>query len=176
MVKKSFFREPSVAVIRQREMVLSSENAVEELINLNDGQYLVINSPLLNTRFDVSLDGARKFLKHGSRVFAGRARTIEQAIADGKIPLDLRREGYDKVKGRDIDFACYSFVPLIGNDQRIRRVSLVQVLDGARIFGYSDSLRKNLVEEAQEKFYEKDELPGIKIKSYDYIKLSHKPH
>lgn len=133
MGKKPFLSEPSVAEIKQRDSRISRNNVVLELQNLDEDEYLITASPLLGAYQNEPI----KFLKHGAEVPIHRYRTIAQAERDRRIPLDLRRRAYEQVRERAVDFSCYSFMPLIGNETRRRRISLVQILDGARIYAYS---------------------------------------
>jgi len=168
MSQKKFFKEPTKSQISRRKENYS-ENPLD-IESIKEGQYVVTSSPLLNTNF--ILDDPVDFQKHGPEIRLRRYLSIEAAEADvekGVIPLHLRQEAYERARKGRLAHACYSFVPLIGNDKRRRRVGLVQILDGARIFAFSESLRKKLGVSERE-FYEKVKYPGIKVKPYDNAK------
>tara|TARA_Y100000310_G_C20664513_1_gene806704 strand:+ start:439 stop:1431 length:993 start_codon:yes stop_codon:yes gene_type:complete len=133
MVKKAFFREPTEAQIRRRKPVNSSGNHLTELINLNPDQYLVISTPLLKPAFQ---DEPEKFEKHGPEIPVHRFPSMKQACQQRTTPLDLREQAYKQASKRT-SHSCYSFSPLIGNERRRRRVSLVQILDGAQLFAHA---------------------------------------
>ncbi|MFH1710684.1 MAG: hypothetical protein ABH840_00045 [Nanoarchaeota archaeon] len=138
MVKKTFFQEPSAAQIKKKNAVVAGDFPVLDIEGIRENQYLVITSPLLPTCFQ---DEPRKFLKHGPEIQIHRYQSIRRAEYTAQIPLDLRRQAYERVRENSVDYSCYSFVPLIGNDRRRRRVSLVQILDGAQIFAYSHQVK-----------------------------------
>lgn len=129
--KKSFFSETTKAEIKRGERV----NAIEipEFLNLGVDQFTVV-SPFVPRGFE----SARKFMKHGKEVKPKRYYSLDQAVSDGRTPVQLRSEAFDNIK--DTDFCGYSFVP-IGRDRRKRKVSLVECMEGARIYAYSNQVR-----------------------------------
>ncbi len=125
--KKAFFREDTKAGIKKKIPVeVSSVHGIEAL---NPEQFTIIG-PLVPRGFS----SARKFMKHGKEVKPRRVYTIEQALRLRNTPVQLREEAFNHIAGED--YGGYSFVPLRG-DMRKRKVSLLECLEGARLFAYS---------------------------------------
>ncbi len=163
MVKK-FFKEPTKAQISKGRDDFSEDPI--DLEKVTEGSYLITTSPLPESFKNEPV----KFQKHGPEVVLKRFKSIndaEESALQGVRPLDLRREAFGKkyYKNGKLTHSCYSFVPLIGNEKRRRRVGLVQILDGAQIFAFSESLRQKLGVDKEE-FYDDIKLPGIKVKPY----------
>lgn len=134
--KKSFFREATKAEIKHGEQVRLLN--MSEIFNLNFDQYIVI-SPTVPRGFE----SARKFMKHGREVKPQRYHSLDQALKDGRTPVQLREVAFDNIK--DVNFCGYSFVP-IGRDRRKRKVSLVECMEGARIYAYSNQVNGSGIE------------------------------
>jgi len=124
MTKKQFFRELTSAQVREKDLV---EKHVEDL---DSEEYVVLDSGLIVPR---GYDSARKFMKHGPEVKPKRFYSLKQATQDARTPIQLREEAFDKIKNPN--YCGYSFMP-VGKDKRKRKVSLVECLEGARIYGY----------------------------------------
>ncbi len=127
MVKKNFFREDAIGKIKRKNKI--KINSFYDILNLKQNEYAI-----LNTFIPRAYENSRKFMKHGPEVKPARVYSLEQAIKIKKTPVQLREEAFNKIKGRE--FCGYSFMPL-GKDRRKRKVSLVECLEGARIFAYS---------------------------------------
>ncbi len=167
MARKAFFQEPTVGQIKTRQRIDSSDNHVGLLNSLSAEQYLVSQTPLKPGWQDDPDD----FHKHGPEVILKRfksRREAEKSAIQGVRPLDLRRQAYEEASEKT-DYSCYSSIPLIGNDRRRRRIGLVQILDGAWLYAYSERLRKKL-RRNKEEFYSDENLPGIKIRAYEDAK------
>jgi hypothetical protein len=130
MVKKSFFYDATKAEIKKGNQVDVIE--IPEFLNLNPDQFTVV-SPFVPKGFE----SARKFMKHGKEVLPQRYHSLDQSVSDGRTPVQLREEAFDKIK--DSNFCGYSFMP-IGRDRRKRKVSLVECMEGARIFAYANQV------------------------------------
>lgn len=131
MARKSFFKEATKAEIKSKNLV-----EISELVNIaefNSNEYVVIE-PLVPSGYE----SARKFLKHAPEVWPKRHYSIEQAIKDGKTPIQLREKAFNDIKGSY--FCGYTFLPL-GRDRRKRKVSLIECLEGARIYAYSNQVK-----------------------------------
>jgi hypothetical protein len=126
-MKKQFFQEATKAEIKKKEQVEIAK--LSDIAKLMPDEYAIVQ-PLVPEDYDT----ARKFMKHGAEVKTTRVYTLAQAIELGKTPLQLREEAFDSVKSHE--YCSYSFIPL-GKDRRKRKVSLVECLEGARIFAYS---------------------------------------
>jgi len=136
--KKSFFREATKAQIKRKELVEVA--GFLGIASLESDQYTVI--PELIPR---GFESGGKFMKHGREVKPKRVYTLKQALENPRTPVQLREEAFDKLKRHD--YCGYSFMP-IGRDARKRKVSLIECLEGARIFAYAH------------------QWTGIKVKSY----------
>ena len=137
MAEKAFFREPSVAEIKKRAGRLFTGD-IQQLVTLGEKEFLLIPAYLLTP--PSFRKEPIKFLKHGPEITVRRFHSITDAAQDATIPLELRRKAFEERKGRNIDYACYSFAPVIGNDKRRRRIALPQILAGARIYAYANQV------------------------------------
>ncbi len=176
MAKKSFFQEPAKAQLKKRNPVVSEGNITEELADISVNDYLVVElekTPLLKPAFQ---DEPVKFVKHGPSVVLKQPGTIEQAVSaalEGVRPLDFREQAYESVKENSTIYANYTFYPLIGGERGLRRVvSPLKLVEGARIFFYSEELRRNLGLDNEDKFefYDNIKIPGIFLRPYDDAK------
>ena len=127
MVKKTFFKENTIGEIKRKNKIKIKE--ICEVLNLKQNEYTIIPSSIPK-----NYQNYRKFMKHGPEVKPARYYSLEQALKIGKTPIQLREEAFNKING--YEFCGYSFMPL-GRDKRKRKVSLVECLEGARIFSYS---------------------------------------
>jgi len=142
MPKKDFFKESTISEIEEKTLV---GKHVDEL---DSREYVILASSLIIPK---GYKSARKFMKHGPEVKPRRIYNLEQAVREIRTPVQLREEAFNKIKN---SFYCgYTFMPT-GKDQRKRKVSLVECLEGARISAYAH------------------QVPGteIKIKPYDDAK------
>jgi len=126
MVKKSFFREPTKSQIKSKRFV--EVEKISDIEQLSNDEFTIIPS-LISPEYG----SARKFMKHGPEVKLRRVYSLEQAVSLGKTPVQLREEMFDSINSNI--FCGYSFMPL-GKDKRKRKVSLIECLEGARIFAY----------------------------------------
>jgi len=136
MTKKAFFREDSKSEIKSRDLVEIA--SISDVANLASNQYAVIE-PLVPSGYE----SARKFLKHAPEVRPKRHYSIEQAVKDGKTPIQLREKAFNDIKWAY--FCGYSFLPL-GRDRRKRKVSLIECLEGARIYAYANQVKGTEIE------------------------------
>jgi len=127
MAKKVFFREDTKSEIKTKNLVEKAN--ISEIGNLTNNQYVIIE-PLVPSGHE----NARKFMKHAPEVWPKRQYSAEQAIKNGKTPVQLREKAFNEIKGSY--FCGYTFLPL-GRDRRKRKVSLIECLEGARIFAYA---------------------------------------
>jgi hypothetical protein len=149
MGKKDIFGRPSADSIRKgRKQVVARKNIVERLLDINpETQYLIIDRRLIPDDFYrmsrkvlTRTEANRKFMKHGEEIRFRRFRSIDKAIEGmqekNKIPLQIRKELYEAAEP---GFWCaYSFIPIIGNDKRKRKVALTEVLEGAKLYAYAE--------------------------------------
>ncbi len=131
MVRKSFFKEATKAKIAKKNLVGIAE--LSDIAKLGNDEFTIIN-PLVPRGFE----STRKFMKHGKEVKPKRYYSLDQALNDGRTPVQLREQAFDNLEGYE---CCgYSFLP-IGRDRRKRKVSLSDCLEGARIYAYSNQVR-----------------------------------
>lgn len=131
MKKKSFFREATKAEIKKKDFVEVAE--LSDIAKLADNEFTVI-TPLVPRGYE----STRKFMKHGPEVKPTRYYSLDQALKDGRTPVQLREQAFNNIKGHN--FCGYTFLPL-KRDRRKRKVSLVECLKGARIYAYSNQVR-----------------------------------
>jgi len=125
--KKTFFEELTKKEISKKEF--SEVKGFLGIAELQPDQFTVV--PELVPR---GYESARKFMKHGPEVKPKRFYTLEQAIKNGRTPVQLREEAFQHLRGHN--YCGYSFLP-INRDARKRKVSLIECLEGARIFAYA---------------------------------------
>ena len=134
--KKSFFKDLTKARIKKKNLVEDKAtilNIAKVLPQINSSEY-IITEPL----FAGNYDSARKFMKHGAEVKLRRQYSIKQAIDEKLTPVQLREQEFNTLNG---PFYCsYSFMPL-GKDQRKRKISLRECLEGARIYAYANQIK-----------------------------------
>jgi len=132
MTKKTFFKDATKAKIAKKKLVEIAE--LSDIIKLKPDEFTII-SPLVPRGFE----STRKFMKHGLEVKPKRYYSLDQAVIDGRTPVQLREQAFDNFKGDN--FCGYSFLP-IRRDRRKRKVSLIECLEGARIYAYSNQVRR----------------------------------
>lgn len=135
MVKKNFFREDTIGEIKSKNKV--KINSLYDILNLKQNEYTIISSFIPK-----NYQNSRKFMKHGQEVKPIRYYGLEHALKIGKTPVQLREEAFNQIK--NYEFCGYSFMPL-GKDKRKRKVSLIECLEGARIFAYSHQKKAPIV-------------------------------
>jgi len=129
--KKTFFREATKAEIKHKKLVKIAE--LSQLAELAIEEFTIIE-PLVPRGFE----STRKFMKHGPEVKPRRYYSLDQALRDGRTPVQLREQAFDNIVGHN--FCGYTFMPL-GRDRRKRKVSLIECMEGARIYAYSHQVR-----------------------------------
>jgi hypothetical protein len=134
MAKKAFFYENRKSQIKQKERAdidgFIQEEGIRVIADLQPGEYAVI--PEIVPR---GYSSARQFMKHGPEVKPKRMTSIREAISMAKTPVQLREEAFNSLNSQD--YCGYTFMPL-GRDERKRKVSLIECLEGARIFAYAN--------------------------------------
>ncbi len=131
MVKKPFFKERTIAQIRKANLVEISTTS--DISQLSTNEFAIID-PF----FPGDAESARKHMKHGPEVLPRRQYTKTQAINERLTPIQLRAEVFDSLNGPC--YSCYSIHPL-GQDKRKRKISLVECLEGARIYAYANQVQ-----------------------------------
>jgi len=149
MTKKSFFRERSVSNIlkmRVRE-VKERDGLVRLLLDLNPTtEGLLINVPVVDDKFEVSdqrYKGSRQRKKYGDFEPLPQPQTPATARRREESLLRMRRRAFEPLQqeeGHAVSLQGYAWVPLRGDDKRVRRVSFRNNLEGARLYAYAESL------------------------------------
>jgi hypothetical protein len=129
--KKVFFRETTKAQIKHKKLVKIAR--LSDIANLSADEFAIIG-PLVPRGYE----STRKFMKHGPEVKPIRYYSLDQALRDGRTPVQLREKAFNEIDGHN--FCGYSFLPL-GRDRRKRKVSLIECMEGARIYAYSNQVR-----------------------------------
>lgn len=132
MTKKTFFKDATKAKIAKKKLVKIAE--LSDIASLAKDEFAII-SPLVPRGFE----STRKFMKHGLEVKPRRYYSLEQAVIDGRTPVQLREQAFNNLEHHE--YCGYSILP-IGRDRRKRKVSLADsCLEGARIYSYSNQVR-----------------------------------
>lgn len=132
--QKSFFWQPSAAEILGKGRIKEADkNLVEQILDLAEDEALIIKRGLIPKEYDFD---SRKFMKHGREVKLKRFYSLEEAVHKGMKPEQLRRIAFNRI--RSSYYSCYSFKPFVGTDTKTRRVSLVECLEGAKIYSYAN--------------------------------------
>ncbi len=142
--KKKFFREASKVDIKREctliEVDWRDPDMIPRLLSLEEGQALVVNRPLFPSNYRSS----REFMKKGEELRPSKRALLSQVVANKKAPYEFRSEAFDRIEGPYL--AGYSFRPFfpfgikkhLSGDNRIRRISLVECLEGAKISAYAN--------------------------------------
>ncbi len=160
MAKKSFFKEKSEKEIRELNLrtVFSKKGLVEKILELNPAsEGLEIRVQLLPGQFYRNTQSwkqaSNKALKHGGYIPLSQPTTITEALKSRRLPHQIRKADFgqlDSIHEDEINLIGYSFKPIQGVDRRKRLVPFSWIMEGARIFAYSERLKK-----------------GIEVKPYD---------
>jgi hypothetical protein len=148
-MRKRFFKERTAQEIRRLNLRTITTDLIEEINSLKESEGIIINRSL------IPMKSIRKFMKHGQTVNLRRFESIDELIEAVESPWEMRKEAFDNI--HNISYSGYCFQPVDGNDRRIRKISLVDCLEGARIFAY---------------IYQENEgfIPLVDIKPYDKAK------
>lgn len=130
---KLFFQEPTATTIEDYSYVrYISQDFIDNILDISDDEAVVIEGNLIPEGFK----SPRKFIKHGREVKLKRYRSLEQIAKSRKTPVQLREEAFNKIHNKA--YSGYSFKPFMRLDTRTRKVSLVECLEGTRIYCYAN--------------------------------------
>ncbi|MFH1770711.1 MAG: hypothetical protein ABH828_04080 [archaeon] len=136
--KKTFFKESTVGQIKQYSKIIEvSRNLVQNIINLKEDEGLIIKANIIPSRFK----GSRHFMKHGADVKLHRYKSIDEAIDDDMLPASRRIEALNNIK--DPYKSGISFKPFVGTDFRTRKISLVENVEGTKIYTHAHQPESN---------------------------------
>ena len=86
--RKTFFRQSTLSEIKKKDFV--EVTGLLEILNLKSNEYTIIKELVPR-----GYESARKFVKHGPEVKSKRFYTLEQALKDGRTPVQLREDAFD---------------------------------------------------------------------------------
>jgi len=138
-MRKTFFKTPTPAQVKRLDAVaiLPEETGLADIvqqIDAVDGQKIVICESPVPEQYQ----SARKFMKHGPEITIPRAYSLQQIVERNKTPVQLREKAFaGQTPG--VQYCGYSFAPVLGNDRKKRRVSLVECINGAKLYAYAAS-------------------------------------
>lgn len=141
-MKKQFFREATIGEIKKKKFVdFKDLGKLHIVATLEHDEYTAVPN------FVPEEYSYRKFMKHGPEVRIPRFFSLEQAVKQGRTPVQLREMAFNSLNG--FEFCGYSFLPVLPTeadkekdaelriDERKRKIALVECLEGARLFAYS---------------------------------------
>ena len=137
--KKKFFKEPSKVDIKREctliEIDWRDPDFLSRLLSLEEGEAFLVNRPL----FPGIYGDSRAFMTKGDELKPSLGSLLTQVVSRRKVPHEFRKEAFDRIEGPYL--AGYSFKPFppgMRGDNRVRRVSLVECVEGARISAYAN--------------------------------------
>ena len=144
VVKKAYFRKPTKSEIAQHSSIEASYGLVDIILGLQEDQFLLITRALVPPEYQSSWH----FLRHGTRVGLGLGESLEvtaQTLTRKRrlpVPVDFRMSSFDRITEAAGLYSGYEYTPQTirpynHRDTRVRRVSLVECLEGARIYAYT---------------------------------------
>ena len=129
--RKKFFHEKTASEIKDLQPIwIEDYGLINQVINLQDNQYSVIQGRIIPPKYE----NARKFFKHGQDVKLRRFKSLEEAVELEIEPVDQRREAFNDAKSHA--YRGYTFKPFIGTNKTTRNVSLVECVEGAKLYAY----------------------------------------
>ncbi len=144
VVKKAFFCEPTKAQITRFTQQQAERDLVDRILSLPEDQYLLVTRPLVPHDYESSWH----FLRHGARVGLGLGESLEvtaRTVAKERrlpVPVDFRIAAFNGLQQAKGLYSGYEYTPNTirpynHRDTRVRRVSLVECLEGARLYAYT---------------------------------------
>jgi hypothetical protein len=153
MAKKQFFKRKTAEQIIKDKEIIRTETPLaiaEQVEKLSENQVLVIASNIIPRKYYPQSKGyaalsertyaSAKFLKHGTEVKPKRDYTLEEIIANRKLPFQQRKEAFEALRRYDSAqyYSGYTIRPATRTgDSRPRKFSLVQCVDGTQLFVYT---------------------------------------
>jgi len=147
---------------KNKKEIVADSNLVLRLEELGPDEYMKIARPgspsiLIDPKWltfnlrgqdfvRMRMEKRGKFLRHGDEIkvisAGNNVSTLLNRLVPGKAnshkpihPYTLIKEAYENA-GRGF-YSCYSIVPIIGSDKRIRRIPLLDCIDGTLLFAYA---------------------------------------
>jgi hypothetical protein len=151
MSKKQYFEERTLAEIRKlnSKRVYNGYGLVDKINGLtNDG--LEIRVAILPGRFLFEDRKSSKTMKHGDSLKIHVPETIEEAVERKEKPTDLIRREIESMsleKEEQLRLLGIHWYPPGYNDRRKRFLPFVSILEGEKIFAYSEEFAKMEIED-----------------------------
>lgn len=145
-MRKSFFQERTEAQIRslKPKKFYLNRGLVKAISDLGSEESIEIRTRLLPGNFysqSSPVEASRKFYKHGNLVQTVNPKSQKYAYSHDRKPVSAEDFSFmENMNEEDVNYVGYSFYPVQGNDKRKRAVPFVWLLEGARIFTYSEKL------------------------------------
>ena len=148
MTRKSFFRDKTPTEIRnlKPKKVYTQNNLIKKIIDLDpsiDG--IELRSVITPHKYLAdNRSGARSSrlnFKHGNYIALSQPKTQNEAHNCKDIPLKIRERDFNeltKLKEMENNFLGYSFRPVQGKVRSKRIVPFWSLLEGARLYAYSE--------------------------------------
>lgn len=138
---KSFFEEPSIGELRKRELFYSHDSLVEKILNTPEGSTVVVDINLIPLKYH---NDSWYFLRHAQRVAPTARQTINNILRGKITPVDLRRIAFNAIEDpfhSGYEYQPWDIHPYAKRDRSPRRVSLVECLEGARLYAYAHQVQ-----------------------------------
>lgn len=135
-MRKGFFKKETVASIRKKDKIEASNNLVEKILDLENKDYLEIKRDLVPEHYT-----PKRFLKHGTELKLQRTYSQRETLEKKLIPVRQRQEAFNKIKHPF--YSGYTFVPS-SKDRKIRKVSLTNCLEAAKLYFYAENLASKI--------------------------------
>ncbi len=149
-LRKKFFIEREESEIRamRPKQVFIARGLVRRILDLDPAEdALELRFPLLPVKFqgtNLSVSqSTRKAYKHGDYYALAQPLTQGEAIASTRSPLQIREESLEALKQlpeHQNYLLGYSFTPVQGKDRRKRVVPFVWIMEGTKLFTYSENI------------------------------------
>jgi hypothetical protein len=136
IMHKRFFQEPTESQISNLRRQYAHDNLVERILSLHEGECLIITKPLIPDEFRDSWH----FLRHGDKIIPTKRDTVRGVISGRTRPLNLLEAKCERLKAGKYAGCVYDprdIYPYPWTDRRRRIVSLVECMEGDRIFNYA---------------------------------------
>ncbi len=153
--KAEIFHKPTAEEIEKGNPLIVTVETIDDAVALaiqgiSNDTLIEVAAPIIPQKFSEytsrgrsyqlsRTEASRKFMKHGPEVKFPRFSSAYHAIKtmqQGRIvPVDLRAKEFDASLG---PYNSMSYLPIIGNDNRKRKIPLIEVVDGAKLYRYSE--------------------------------------
>jgi hypothetical protein len=128
-MRKRFFIEPSAKEIKELKLSVIKEDLIDSIEALDTYYGVIIDKDV------IPLKGSRNYMKHGNTVGLQTFDTLEDFLKTDLTLWQLRRDSFNGVKNRC--YVGYTYQSIFSEkNKQFRRVSLVECLEGAKLYAY----------------------------------------